>query len=71
MSPALANIQEFNRRAIECSGHRMQIVSSETILVNPRYDDGSTEPHNVKEWRTVYRCAGSCKQEREQITKNR
>lgn len=58
------NNTEFNRKAMECDNHRMRLVSSERILVNPKYDDGTESATNVKEHVSHFKCFGPCQQTR-------
>lgn len=63
MSIEKQDLTPFNRAAEACSKHRMVMISNERVLVNPRYDDGTDERHNVKEFLTRFRCMGTCGQE--------
>lgn len=65
-----APMQAFGKTAETCSSHRMRIVSNEAIPVNPRYDNGTQEPDNIKEYRTTYKCSGTCQQSITYTTKN-
>ncbi len=55
---------EFNKRASECSGHRMVIVSSEVLYTNKSKELGECG-HSY-----TYRCNGSCQQTHTQVTKD-
>lgn len=59
----------FNRAAEQCDRHRMVMVSSERVLINPRYDDDTDSRHNVKEFVYTYKCFGSCGQQRTEVFK--
>lgn len=54
--------QEFNKRAMECTNHRMLMTGSKTKLVNERYDNGTEEPSNVQATVYFFKCVGSCEQ---------
>ena len=56
------DMADFNRKAAECSNHRMIMTSSERCLVNPRYDNGGEGQDNVLEYRASFKCLGSCEQ---------
>ncbi len=56
------DFQAFNRLAETCSNHRMVMTSSESVPMNPRYDNGTNEPENIKEDRYTHKCSGSCQQ---------
>jgi nitrate reductase alpha subunit len=56
---------DFNRRAQECTNHRMRQISYEAIYAD-KYQYG--EP--VKEVYT-FKCTGSCQQTTQLITKNK
>lgn len=68
---AQTDYTEFNRLALACSSHRMQMISSERVLVNPKYDNGTEEPSNVKEYHDFFKCIGSCQQVTQLITPNK
>lgn len=59
MEDKIFSIQEFNRKAFECSNHRMVMTSSEQLYAN-KYD----ESHGINPvgQRVTYTCQGSCKQ---------
>lgn len=53
----MENLHEYNKLAQGCANHNLQMLSSERVLVNERYDNGSQEPHNVKAYSYTYGCA--------------
>lgn len=64
-------MSDFNKLAQSCSNHRMQMISSERILVNPKYDNHTESKDNVKEYVYNYKCFGSCGQIKEQRIANK
>lgn len=47
---------EFNRRAMECSSHRMNMIASEAIFAD-KYEHG-----NPIQYVFTFKCSGSCQQ---------
>jgi hypothetical protein len=53
-------LHDHNKIAQACANHRPMMISSERLLVNERYDNGSEEPTNVKEYIYTFGCS-TCK----------